>query len=222
MRGGAKGRALAVAAALALAAGARGAVAQEAPGEVSEPAMPEAPVQFRVAPSVSVLSWDGNAGAATALGDATLLGIDVESRLGRFVAFRFDVAYGKGDLTSSAGTVEANQFLLGLRAEGRLDVGPFRRFGVVPFATAGVGSLVHDPVPSEIDAGGAEPTPLITKSQSTLGWGAGVDLDLLPRFGARLEWRRYDVELVTVFDPQDRSGVDRRADRLMATVYWKL
>ena len=40
------------------------------------------------------------------------------------------------------------------------------------------------------------------------------------RLGARAEWRAYTASLQTLFEPTDRSGATRHAQRLLVSLYW--
>ena len=61
------------------------------------------------------------------------------------------------------------------------DFGPFRRFGVMPYAIGGFGTLVTNP------SGDLEDLELSTRSQSQWTYGGGIQARMLERFEARLE-----------------------------------
>lgn len=183
----------------------------EAAEEIQEPAMARAPRQFRIALTAGALVWAEEAGRGSIDGGA-LIGLDVGRGVGPFVAFRAGGGYGRMSVANDTAEVEANQFVVDVVTSLRFAFGPLRGAGVVPFAAVGLAAVVHDPVS---DA-------LITKSQSSVAFGAGVDADLSKQFGLRAEWRRYVVDSENLFDPADRSGRGRVADRFYGAAYWKL
>jgi len=200
------------------------AAAQETEEDLAGPAMADAPDQFRVAATAGWLAWDGAESSDGKVVDVgPLWGVDLETRVSRWVAFRFGGAYGRTtitgtDETGTRQTVDANQVVLELVAEPRLALEPLRRVGVVPFAVGGVGSVVHDPRTAE----GAFDPPLPSRSQGSLLYGAGVEVQPEPLgdAGVRLEWRRNEVQLQPSFVVTSLEGASRGADRFMASVYW--
>lgn len=178
--------------------------------EVQDPPMPGTPKQFRIAATAGSLLWSGREGRA-AIDDRPLVGLDIERLVGPFLAFRVGGAYGRTRVAGEGGATDANQWLADVSAVLRLGFGPLRRAPVVPFGTVGIGTVVHDPTDRE----------LATKSQSAAAFGAGVELDLSGPVGARAEWRRYVVDAENLFDPADRAGESRRADRLFASLYFR-
>lgn len=193
------------------AAGSATADTAEAPRE--ERPMARAPADFAVAPTLAWTIWDRHAGSAV-VEDGLLAGADLGSRASRFLAFRLLLAYGSARISGPDGSATARQFLAELSAVGRAAFDPFRRFGVVPFVDAGVGTLAHDPVPEE----------LITRSQTVLSWGAGADVALGrgSPFGLRVEWRRAEVQLENLFVTREREAVGRTVDRVMGCFYLRL
>lgn len=179
--------------------GARG----SAPAEIAE-----APRQFHLGLSVSAMSWEEADDRSPT--SSSLWGASVERILFRYLAVRLDAAYGTNRVQGAADSVDVATYLAEVAAVVRIAPPSLERTGVVPFVTAGVGSLVHDP-----DREG-----LTTASQNALSWGLGVEVIPLDRFGFRAEWRRYDVDLENLFDAVDRTGVSRNADRFEATAFW--
>lgn len=184
------------------------AAAQEVPGA---PDAAEAPEPFRLGPSVGVLAW-AEAGERPTLDDPTLWGVGVERLVTSFLAVRLDGGYGTAGVTSADGqrTVDANTYLAELALAVRAPALPLSPISVVPYAVGGLGTVVHDPSDDE----------LATASQNALSYGLGVDVRPVRRFGARLEWRRYSVDLENLFDPVDLTGSSRDADRFTAALYW--
>ena len=85
------------------------------------------------------------------------------------------------------------------------DFGPFRRFGVMPYAIGGFGTLVTNP------SGDLEDLELSTRSQSQWTYGGGIQARMLERFEARLE---STVSGVRLTDPV----VPRTARRTRSTI----
>lgn len=183
--------------------------AQEEPSERTEaPAMAEAPEAFRLGPTVDVLTWTEGPGPTPE--DATLWGLAVERLLDQVLAVRLGLAHGSGSVAGGGQEVDVGTYVadLSLLVRGRLPRAA--EAGVVPFGAVGVGTVVHDPADDDLS----------TASQNALSYGLGVDVRALNRFGARVEWRRYAVNLENIFDPVDRSGSSRDADRFQAVLYW--
>ncbi|MFQ5678899.1 MAG: outer membrane beta-barrel protein [Gemmatimonadota bacterium] len=178
--------------------------------EPQGPPMAGTPRQFRIAATAGALLWGDEAGRPSA-DDGALVGLEIERRVGRFLGFRVGGAYGRTTLTGDTAAVRTNQYVVEIAVAPRLALGALRRAGVVPFAAVGIGALVHDP----------EADDLVTKSQSAVGFGGGLDLDLTARFGGRAEWRHYIVDSEDIFDPTDRGGRARGAERLLASLYLK-
>lgn len=181
--------------------------------ELDVPAMAESPRQFHLGASVAVLSWSNPASPATTDPDVdggALVGLDVERLLTRFASIRLSGAYGSTTVSAPAGSVDVNTALFELSLHGRLALSSLREVGVVPYAGLGIGSVVFDPVAED----------LTTNSQNSLSYGGGLEVRALPRIGFRAEWKHHAVELENLFDPTDRTGRDRNADRFQASVYW--
>lgn len=184
----------------------------DAPDAVEEEApLVDAPFQFRVGPTVGSVAWEESAAeGAQRLDDAVMWGLDVASVVGRYAGFRLGGAVGPLEMGSGGTEIDAVQYLVDVAVEGRLAVGPLHDAGVVPYVTVGGGAAIHDP----------EPDSLITRSQSTFTWGAGVEARILERLGARAEWRRVQSEIQPILEPTERSGRTRFAHRLFVGAYW--
>ena len=214
----------AVAALLALCVAAGPAAGQETEEDLAGPAMADAPNQFRASVTAGWLAWDDpEVSGGKQVDDGLLWGVDLETRVSRWVSFRFGAGYGRTTITgpSEAGamqSVDANQVVLELVAEPRLEVGALRRAGVVPFGVLGAGSVVHDPADEE---GEFDPS-LPSRSQGSLIYGGGVEVapEAMGSFGVRLEWRRSEVQLQPTFVVTSLEGAGRGASRFMGSVYW--
>ena len=183
------------------------AVGQEEP-ELDVPELAEAPRSFRIGVAGSAMLWEE--ADTRAPEDGALWGVDVERILFRYASVRLDLAYGTGTVRDSASAVDVTTWLAELLLTARVAPPVLERAGVIPFLAGGVGTLVHDP----------EAEGLPTASQNALSWGLGVQVEPFDRFGARIEWRRYDVDLEDLSDVIERSGLSRSASRLQATVFW--
>lgn len=175
------------------------------------PEMAEAPLQFKVSLTGGVFRWEEEPERPD-LDTGVLLGLDIESEVGRFLAFRLSGAYGRASAATAGAAADVNQYVADLAGVFRLGVDPLVEAGIVPFGILAVGTVVHDPEDDE----------LITKSQSAWGFGGGLDVGLSERFGARAEWRRYLVNTEDLFDPMGRTGDERTADRFFGSLYWRL
>ncbi|GEM_PF-1933031 len=212
------------AALLALCVAAGPAAGQETEEDRAGPPMADAPNQFRASVTAGLLAWDDPEGSGgKQVDDGALWGLDLETRVSRWVSFRFGGAYGRTTITGpdesgTTQTVDANQVVLELVAEPRLEVGPLRRAGVVPFGILGAGSVVHDPADQE---GEFDPS-LPSRSQGALIYGGGVEVapEALGSMGVRLEWRRSEVQLQPTFVVTSLEGSSRGAGRFMGSVYW--
>lgn len=177
--------------------------------EAEAPAIAESPRPFRLGPTVGVLAWEE--GPASTLDDVALLGLGVERTVASFLAVRLDGGVGGGSVADDQGrTADVTTYLAEVALAVRAPVGALAETGVVPYAAGGLGTVVHDPAPDDLS----------TTSQNALSYGLGVDVRPLERFGARLEWRRYSVDLENLFDRVDRTGTSRDADRFTASLYW--
>lgn len=207
-------RTAAATAALALVSGLGAPAAAQDPGVPEPPEPAEAPLQFEVGPTASISTWETHVDRPT-IDDAAAFGLSVESMVMDYLGIRLDLATGSHRFAPPVGAggqsaVDARQYTVDLLAVGRLGLPRLREIGVVPFATVGLGSVVHDP----------KPDSLATRSQGAWEYGAGVDLPVLEHFGARLEWRRANVNLENLFgDGADRTGMTVTNDRFALGAY---
>lgn len=198
---------LAAAAALAPTADVAGQQEGEA-AEEDEPILVEAPRPFRLSASASALLWED--AATRHPEDGSLWGLEVGRHLLRWAFVRLGGAFGTTTVNSGDRSADANTYLVEVVGGPRLALPELRDVGVVPFAAAGVGTVVHDP----------RPEGLVERSQNAFTWGLGVEWTLRAGLGVRAEWRRYTVDLQDVFSQVDRSGVGRDADRFQLSVFW--
>jgi len=172
--------------------------------------MPELPQRFSVALGGTRWVWDDAPPGTSSVGDATSVGLELESLVTSWLAFRLGGGFGRPTLRDGADGVGANQYhveaLGSLRAPW-----PLAEWRVTPFIDGGWGSLVHDP----------RRNGLVTKNQSMWLYGAGIEWDALDRLGIRVGWRRAEAELSTVFDPLERDSVTVDAGRWLWSLYWR-
>lgn len=195
-------------AARAQAAGPAGAAGPGDTAAVAEPELVSAPRQFRLALTGGGMFWDQTRSRAPQ--DAAAWGLDVERLLLRYLSVRLGATYLPTRVEDPAGATDVHGWLFEVSAEPRLALPSLERIGVIPFVTAGAGSIIFDPRQSG----------LTTRSQNAFELGAGVEARIAPTLGARAEWRTYTASLQTLFDPTRRDGVTRRAQRLLVSLYW--
>ena len=113
--------------------------------------------------------------------DLTMSSVSIERLLWRGVRGRAAMGAGKTDLRVDDRTVDTWVMPFDLQVLLSPDFGPFRRFGVMPYAIGGFGTLVTNP------SGDLEDLELSTRSQSQWTYGGGIQARVLERFEARLE-----------------------------------
>lgn len=199
---------LSVLALLAPAGAGAQAPAGEPPDGAEAPEMADAPEAYRLGPTASYLTWAEESDPTP--DDGMLLGLDVERLLDSLLAVRLGLAHGSGSIAGDGQEGDVGTYVVDLSLVLRAPLSGLARAGVVPYAAGGIGTVVHDPAADSLS----------TASQNTLSYGLGVDFRALDRFGARLEWRRHEVNLENVFDPVDRTGRPRAANRFQMSLYW--
>jgi opacity protein-like surface antigen len=177
---------------------------------VQPPTMPDAPRQFKLAATLSTQSW-GNAAGRGEVDDSWLYGLDVERILIDFLSIRLSGAYGRGSIAGASGDVDFNQYVIDLALLGRLAFEPLTSLGVIPYVGMIGGSIVHDPVESD----------LRTRSQTALGFGAGAEVRLTDRLGLHADWRHLFVELEDILSPESRESVRVEVDRASVGLFWR-
>lgn len=167
-----------------------------------------APLQFRLAVTGGPFLW--KSAPSRVPDNSAAWGIDVERILFRYLSLRLGASYLPTRVEHAAGSTDVRGYLLDVIAEPRIVVDPLERAGVVPFLTVGVGTLVLDP----------RQAGLPTRSENAFALGGGFEVRVLPRIGARAEWRRYSVALQSLFDPTLRTAEAHHANRLLVSLYW--
>jgi hypothetical protein len=172
------------------------------------PEVPPAPRQFRLGVTGGALLWNGSATRTPR--NASIWGLDIGRKLGRYLSFRLDLAYTPERVVDGADSTDVHGYLIDIVAEPRLAVDPLLRAGVVPFGEVGLGTLVFDPSQSGLP----------TRSQNAIVLGGGVEAILSSRWGGRVEWRHYSVQMQSLFDVTNLDAVGRGANRVTASLFW--
>lgn len=177
---------------------------------VQAPPMPDAPHQFQLAVRVAWLRWGDEQGRG-AVDDAPLFGMSLERIILPYLAVRASGFYGETSIVGAERATDVHQWAADLALLGRLPIQPVAGTAATPYAGLLGGAVVHDPVDPE----------LITRSQTALGFGAGVEIDIAERIGIHLDWRHLFVQLEDIFDPQNRDGAEIESDRLAAGAFYR-
>lgn len=194
--------------ALAAPAGTAAQEGGEGADEEGEEMLVEAPRPFRLSASGSALLWEE--AATRSPEDGSLWGLEIERQVLRWAFVRLGGAFGTAAVSDGERSADVNTYLFEVTGGPRLALPALREAGVVPFAAVGVGTVVHDPRSDD----------LVDRSQNAFTWGLGVEWAVRPSLGLRAEWRRYSVDLQSLFDGVDLTGQVRDADRFQASVFW--
>ncbi len=73
------------------------------------------------------------------------------------------------------------------------------------------GAVVHDPADPE----------LITRSQTALGFAAGLEIDIAGRIGVHLDWHHVFVQLEDIVEPQNREAREVESGRVGGALFWR-
>lgn len=157
---------------------------------------------------IGSLRWDDAAPYA----DMPLVSVTLERKLWSFIRGRAGFGVGQSDLDISAvtgdneaQTVDIDVYAIDLQLLMGADFGPFRDVGVVPYAVAGLGSVVTDPAHESLEVEAELPT----RSQSQATYGGGVMARVLDRWEARGE---VTVAAFRLADPV--NGEERGTDTI--------
>ena len=174
------------------------------------PPMPDAPRQFELAARAAWQMW-GDEADRGAIDDAPLYGVSLERLLLPYLSIRMSGFYGPTSIADEDASTDVDQWVIDVGVLGRLPIDLLASAGVTPYAGVLGGAVVHDPSDPE----------LITRSQTALGFGAGVEVEVAERIGLHLDWRRLFVQLEDIFDPQNRDGAEARSDRIGGGIFWR-
>lgn len=131
--------------------------------------------------------------------DLTMTSLSIERVLWRGIRGRATMAAGKTSLEVAEQEVDAWIMPFDLQVLLSPDFGPFHRFGVMPYAIGGFGTLITNP------SGDMESLELTTRSQSQWTYGGGVLARIRGRFEARFEGTAAGVRLADPVDSENRD-----------------
>lgn len=176
-----------------------------------EPAMPEAPHQYKLGAWAGGQVWGSSGMFPAEIDDHPVIGLDVERLLVRFASLRFGVGYASTSATDGDTSIDLATYVFDFDLRGRLAFEPLRSAGITPIVLVSAGAVVHDPDGSDRR----------TRSQTALGAGGAVELNLTARVGAQADWRHLWVNLEDAFDPTSRESEQVDADRFTVGLYWR-
>lgn len=176
-----------------------------------EPAMPEAPRQYKLGAWAGGQVWGSSGTFPSTIEDHAVFGLEVERLLIRFASLRFGAGYASTSATDGETSIDLATYVFDFDLRGRLAFEPLRSAGITPIVLVSAGAVVHDPDGSDRR----------TRSQTALGAGGAVELDLAARIGAQAGWRHLWVNLENAFDPTSRESEQVEADRFTVGLYWR-
>ncbi|HEY7470785.1 MAG TPA: hypothetical protein VIE68_00390 [Gemmatimonadota bacterium] len=131
--------------------------------------------------------------------DLTMTSLSIERILVRGIRGRAAMAAGKTTLSVEEQGVDAWIMPFDLQLLVSPDFGPFRRYGVMPYAVGGFGTLITNP------SGDVEELDLTTRSQSQWTYGGGIQARFRERFEARFERTIAGVRLADPVEAENRD-----------------
>jgi hypothetical protein len=131
--------------------------------------------------------------------DLTMTSLSIERMLWRGIRGRATMAAGKTSLEVAEQEVDAWIMPFDLQVLLSPDFGPFHRFGVMPYAIGGFGTLITNP------SGDLELDELTTRSQSQWTYGGGVLARIRGRFEARFEGTAAGVRFADPVESENRE-----------------
>ena len=158
------------------------------------------PKNFAFAVGVGTYRWEDPSPFEAPFDDLTMTSLSIERMLWRGMRGRASMAAGKTTLQVGSDQVDAWVMPFDLQVVVAPDFGPFRRFGVMPYAVGGFGSLVTNP------SGDLEDLDLTTRSQSQWTYGGGIQARY--RIASRAESRARR----RAFGSSDPGGEPRNAN----------
>lgn len=146
--------------------------------------------------------------------DLTMTSISIERILWRGVRGRAGMGAGKTILRAGATEVDAWIMPFDLQVVVSPDFGPFRRFGVMPYAVGGFGTLISNPT------GDQEDLDLRTLSQSQWTYGGGILARVGGRFEGRFEGTAAGVRHADPLMPENRNTQTVHNRRWEGRISW--
>lgn len=172
------------------------------------------PRNFALGIGVGSYLWEDPSPFPQHYDDLTMTTLSVERILWRGVRGRASMGAGKTTLQVGSDEIEAWVMPFDLQVVLAPDFGPFRRFGVMPYAVGGFGSLVTNP------SGDLEDLEFTTRSQSQWTYGGGILARVLERFEARLESTAAGVRLADPVDSEERETQTVHNRRWEGRISW--
>jgi hypothetical protein len=172
------------------------------------------PLRFAFGVGVGSYHWEDPSPFDAPYEDLTMTTLSIERMLWRGVRGRASMAAGKTTLRVGPDEVDAWIMPFDLQVVVSPDFGPFRRFGVMPYAVGGFGSLVTNP------SGDVEDLELTTRSQSQWTYGGGILGSFLERFEARLESTAAGVRLADPVESEERETQTVHNRRWEGRISW--
>jgi len=172
--------------------------------DVGYPATPPVPPPSGIAPKPRAFALGMGVGhygweEPSPFQDLTMTSLSIERLLWRGIRGRATMAAGKTSLEVVEQEVDAWIMPFDLQVLLSPDFGPFRRFGVMPYAIGGFGTLITNP------SGDVESLELTTRSQSQWTYGGGILARIRGRFEARFEGTAAGVRLADPVESENRD-----------------
>lgn len=172
------------------------------------------PRNFALGIGVGSYRWEEPSPFTEQYEDLTMTTLSVERILWRGVRGRASMGAGKTSLQVGPDEVDTWVMPFDLQVVVAPDFGPFRRFGVMPYAVGGFGSLITNP------SGDLEHLELTTRSQSQWTYGGGILASVLERFEARLESTAAGVRLADPVESEERETQTVHNRRWEGRISW--
>ena len=171
------------------------------------------PRNFALGIGLGTYRWEDPSPFDAPYDDLTMTTLSIERMLWRGVRGRASMAAGKTSLHVGSQEVDAWVMPFDLQVLLAPDFGPFRRFGVMPYAVGGFGSLVTNP------SGDLEDFELTTRSQSQWTYGGGIQ-GRFERFEGRLEGTMAGVRLSDPVESEVRDTQTVHNRRWEGRISW--
>lgn len=172
------------------------------------------PLRFALGVGIGSYQWEDPAPFGAPYEDLTMTTLSIERILWRWVRGRASMGAGKTVLQVGPEEVDTWVMPFDLQVVVSPDFGPFRRFGVMPYAVGGFGSLVTNP------SGDLEDLELTTRSQSQWTYGGGILGRFLERFEARFEGTAAGVRLADPVEGEERETQTVHNRRWEGRISW--
>lgn len=172
------------------------------------------PRNFALGVGVGSYRWEEPTPFADPYEDLTMTTLSIERILWRGVRGRASMGAGKTTLRIESSEIDTWVMPFDLQVVLAPDFGPFHRFGVMPYAVGGFGTLVTNP------SGDLEELELTTRSQSQWTYGGGIQASFLERFEARLESTAAGVRMADPVESEERETQTIHNRRWEGRISW--